>query len=150
MLNYEETGTDGASSPSGTSATATQRKRVLVIDDDQVFVMAATNRLEAAGFEVTSVSEPPQAITALGLAPVDVVLVDLNFPPDVASMTTWDGYMLLRWLRSLPNGANAVFIVASVSDPDVYFPQTQRLGACAFFQKPVDFDRLIQLINTGE
>lgn len=124
-------------------------KRVLVVDDDPVILATASSRLKAAGFEVLTALDPSQAITAVGAHKIDVILLDINFPPDVphGGMPSWDGLHLMCWLRTLENAADACYIV--ISGDDVASVQRQRLAgpAVAFFQKPIDYRLLLSTIE---
>ncbi len=131
----------GAINPNG--------KRVLLVDDDPVFLKATTMKLQSAGFQVTTAREGSEALAALGENPADAVLMDINFPPDVCNggMGSWDGFQTMSWLRGLPSAQGARFIMVSNSDTPEYRTRARKLGAVAYFQKPVDPNALISAID---
>ena len=83
-----------------------QGKRVLIVDDDPVFLEATAMKLKAAGFRVRTAREGSEAIAALGEEPADAMLVDISFQPDVCygGMGSWDGFQIMSWLRGNPIG----------------------------------------------
>jgi CheY-like chemotaxis protein len=56
--------------------------RVLVVEDDALMQMPATDYLEAAGFKVDTAASATEAMNKLGLIPggVDAVVVDMGLP----------------------------------------------------------------------
>jgi len=137
VLNGPETNLDG--------------KRVLIVDDDRIFLKATAAKLQAAGFQVRTAKEGSEAIAALGESPADVILMDISFPADVCNggMGSWDGFQITSWLRGLPSTKGARFIIVSNSDSTSNRQQAQQLGAVAYFQKPLDLDRLLAVVNAA-
>jgi CheY-like chemotaxis protein len=126
-------------------------KRVLIVDDDPVFLRATTMKLNSAGFEVATAKEGPEAIAALGENPADVILMDISFPTDPCNggMGSWDGFQIMYWLRGLPTARGARFFMVSNSDSALNRKRAQELGAEAYFQKPLDYDQLVAAVNAG-
>lgn len=124
-------------------------KRVLIVDDDPVFLMATAMKLRSAGFQVRTAREGAEAIAAVGEEPADTVLMDIGFEPDVCNggMGSWDGFQITTWLRGNPGARGARFIMVSNSDSPADRQRAQQIGAVAYFQKPVDHDRLIAAVN---
>jgi len=126
-----------------------QGKRVLIVDDDPVFLEATTMKLQAAGCRVRTAKEAAEAIAALNEEPADAVLMDITFQPDVCygGMGSWDGFQIMTWLRGNPAARGARFIVVSNSDSASDRQRAQQLGAVAYFQKPLDHDQLLAAVN---
>jgi CheY-like chemotaxis protein len=146
----------GAAAQEGsTSLDATQTnvegKRVLIVDDDPIFLKATAMKLQSAGFQVRTATESSEAIAALGEQPADAVLMDIEFQPDVCNggMGSWDGFQLMTWLRGNPSAKGARFIMVSNSDSAADRQRAKQLGAVAYFQKPLDLDRLLATVNAG-
>ncbi len=125
--------------------------RVLIVDDDPVFLNATTMLLNSAGFQVATASESSSAIAALGEQPIDFVLMDVQFPPDVSNggMGSWDGFQILHWMRGLPCAKNTRFIMVSNSDSASLRGQAEQLGAIAYLQKPLDTEELFAILRAG-
>jgi CheY-like chemotaxis protein len=126
-----------------------QGKRVLIVDDDPVFLKATAMCLQSAGFQVKTATESSEAIAALGEQPADAVVIDINFQPDVGhgGMGSWDGFQLMSWLRGNPGASGARFIIVSNSDLAADRQRAQQIGAVAYFQKPLDHARLVAAVN---
>jgi two-component system chemotaxis response regulator CheY len=126
-------------------------QRILIVDDDAVFVKATWMKLRSAGFNVMVARDSSEAIAALSEYPTDVVLMDVNFPPDVShgGMGSWDGFQLMYWLRGLATAKAPRFIFVSNSDSPAFRAQAQRLGAVAYFRKPVSNEDLLTALNQG-
>jgi CheY-like chemotaxis protein len=137
-------------SPDGLGPSA-KGKRVLIVDDDLIFLKITSYKLQSAGFHVRTAREGSAAIAALGDEPADTVLMDINFPPDVCNggMGSWDGFQIMSWLRGNPAVKGTRFIMVSVSDSAADRQRAKQLGAVAYFQKPLDFDRLLVTVNAG-
>jgi CheY-like chemotaxis protein len=124
-------------------------KQVLIVDDDPVFLKATAMKMQSAGFQVRTAKEGPEAIAALGETPADVVLMDIHFPADVCNggMASWDGFQMMSWLSGLSAADGARFVVVSDTDSETYRQRAQKLGAVAYFPKPLDHDRLVAVVN---
>ncbi len=124
-------------------------KRVLIVDDDPVFLTATRVKLQSAGLRVKTAKESSEAIAALGEEPVDAILMDITFQPDVCygGMGSWDGFQIMAWLRGSPAAKGARFIIVSNSDSEADRRRAQALGAVAYFQKPLDFERLLATVD---
>jgi len=126
-------------------------KRVLIVDDDPIFLKVTATKLQSAGFQVRTAKEGPEAIAVLGESPADVILMDINFPADVCNggMGSWDGFQIISWLRGLPAAKGARFIVVSNSDSASDRQRAQQHGAVAYFRKPLDHDKLFEVVNAA-
>ncbi len=139
----------GAVAPTEATQACRNGKRVLIVDDDAVFVKATSMKLNSAGFDVATARDGSEAISNLAENPAQAILMDITFAADVCNggMGSWDGFQIMSWLRGLPASKGARFIVVSNSDTDAYRKRAQSLGAVAYFQKPLDFERLIAIVN---
>ena len=126
-----------------------QGKRVLIVDDDGFFLRVTATKLRSAGFQVRTARESSEAIAALGEQPADTVLIDIYFPPNVGNggMGSWDGFQLMSWLRGNSSARTARFIIVSRSDSAADRQRAQQLGAVAWLQKPLDYDRLVAVVK---
>ena len=136
--------------PDGTQ-TNPNGKRVLVVDDDPVFLKVTTSKLKSAGFQVRTATESSEAIAALGEESVDAVLMDITFQPDVCNggMGSWDGFQLMTWLRGNPAAKGARFIMVSNSDSASDRQRAKQLGAVAYFRKPLNHEQLFAAMNAA-
>ena len=126
-------------------------KRVLIVDDDGVVRLVASRVLRNKGYEVVTAADCSAAIAAIGEARPDVILLDLDFPPDIASGAgiSWDGLDLMFWLRGLQNAKGSQFIIITNSGDEQQRRSALAAGAVGFFQKPINYDRLTAAIERG-
>jgi len=126
-----------------------KQKRILVVDDDPVVRRKMFLRLKNNGYEVISAVDGAEAVSASRKQKPDLILLDISFPPDVAhgGGVAWDGFRIIEWLRRLDESRNIPVIVISGSDPEKCKARALAKGAIAFFQKPVDDDELLDVIE---
>jgi CheY-like chemotaxis protein len=122
---------------------------VLIVDDDAVVRMVASRVLQNKGCEVVTAGDCSAAIGAIGQARPDVVLLDLDFPPDIASGggVSWDGLHLMSWLRGLQNARGIRFIIITNSGDEQSRQRALAAGIAGFFQKPINYECLLQVIE---
>lgn len=127
------------------------RKRILIVDDDPVVLKALSMRLSGAGYDVLLADDGAAAVSAVRQNRPDLILLDISFPPDVfAGSVAWDGFLILEWLRRIDEAKNTPVIMIShtISAEIVEIAERARAaGAIEFFAKPVDTNRLIELVG---
>lgn len=119
--------------------------KILVVDDDPVILKTVGVKLSKAGFEVVTGHDGAEAITTARKENPDVIVLDINFPPDVA--VAWDGIGVMKWLQRMENGQTPPIIIITGSQQEHLREKALAAGALAFFQKPIDNESLIALIN---
>ena len=79
----------------------------------------------------------------------DVVLLDINFPPDMANGCGWDGLTLMRWLRSF--GFKVPVYIMSATDDVKVAEAVVKAGAAGFIAKPFSYGELRKMLfrSTG-
>ncbi len=109
--------------------------KVLIADDDKVFVLMVSKGLRAKGFDVSVAYDGMQAMMGAVRAMPDVILLDVNMPGG-------DGIGTLQKLRASTRTSQIPIVVTSaVADPGL--PQrVMDLGATGFIHKPTSFDDL--------
>jgi DNA-binding response OmpR family regulator len=113
-----------------------------------VLLKAMSLKLSAAGFEVLTAADSSDAITAMRDFNPQLIILDLNFPPDIyhPSGMDWDGFKLMSWLRLLEAKAVPV-IVITAGEADDYRQPALAAGAFAFFQKPFPPSTLLAAVE---
>ena len=137
-----------ARKPTLAPAVATPRKKILLVDDDAIILKTTSMKLQSQGYAVITAADGAGAIHAVRKEKPDLMLLDLSFPPDVASggSVPWDGFNIISWLRRL-EWNNIPFIIITGGDPAKYKERSLATGAIAFFHKPLDHDKLLSLIE---
>ena len=126
---------------------STNKKKILVVDDDSVILKAFTLKLKASDYDVVTASEWLQtAVNAVRTQKPDAILLDINFPPEFEGVA-WDGFRIMEWLRRLEEAANTPIFIVSGGDPEKYVTRARELGAVAFFRKPVAHEQLVAALR---
>ena len=124
------------------------RKKVLVVDDDEVTVKMLTLALNAKGYEVLSATDGSQAISIIREQNPDIMLVDVGLPADLGGAQLCDGFQVTRWLQRA-NSRKIPAIIISGSDKPAYQRQAAAVGANAFIAKPINKDVLLESIESA-
>ena len=135
----------GLRSQAQPEATQPNGKKVLIVDDSQIILKTLSNRLRAEGYEVLTASEGSKAVSTVRQERPDLILLDINFPPDVGSGggVAWDGFLILNWLRRMDEAVHTPVIVITGEDPNRHKNRCLAAGVSALFQKPIDCDALL-------
>src|SRR5215831_10515946 len=74
-----------------------KRKRVLIADDSVVFLGALGMKLRNHGYDVILCPEAARVAAVARSEKPDLILLDINFPPDPAHAQgeVWDGFLVL-------------------------------------------------------
>jgi DNA-binding NtrC family response regulator len=116
-----------------------QDKSVLVVDDDPGMLRAMIKVLAKEGMRVTGVSDPAAVVKKLADSEkrFDLVITDLRMP-------MFSGRGVLALASALPE--LPVIIITAFGGPDVQ-AEALRLGAFAFFEKPVARTELLDVVK---
>jgi CheY-like chemotaxis protein len=125
---------------------SSNKKKILVVDDDSVILKAFSVRLKASDYDVLTASNGPDAVNAVRTQKPDAILLDINFPPEFDGVA-WDGFLIMEWLRRLEEAAGTPIFIISGGDPEKYITRARELGAVAFFRKPVAHDQLVAALR---
>lgn len=123
-------------------------KKILVVDDNTVVVKTLQMQLLKAGFTVICAQDGTEAIGVVRRERPDLIVLDINFPPELGhGGVDWNGFLIMQWLQRLEEARRTPVIVITGEAPEKYRDQALRLGAVAFFKKPVDGNSLIEAIS---
>lgn len=124
-------------------------KKILLVDDDPVFVSAMSSMLQAEGYDVVTAEDGAAAISAVHQGKPDLILLDILFAPDVShgGGVSWDGFLILDWLRRIAPLADTPVILVTAADPAPYAERARKLGVAGLFQKPVKPTVCMNLIH---
>jgi CheY-like chemotaxis protein len=123
--------------------------KILIVDDNVVIAKTLHTKLRGAGFEVVTVSDCGAALGVARRETPDLILLDINFPPDVGhgGGVAWDGFLLLQWLRRSEASQNTPVVFITAGKPETYHERALEEGAVAFFTKPLDYTALVEVIQ---
>lgn len=107
--------------------------KILLVDDEQEFVEALSERLQMRDMDAHAVFDGPTALAQVQSHPPQVMIIDLKMPG-------MDGIQVLRQVRQTHPFIRVIVLTGHGSEQDRR--NCMDLGACAYFYKPVDIDEL--------
>jgi CheY-like chemotaxis protein len=121
----------------------------LIADDNLVFLKALSMKLRNNGYEVLTTQDGAGTVHLARTGRPDLILLDINFPPDVAQGggVSWDGFLIMEWLRRTHETRHTPVIVITGEDPCRYREPSLAAGAVAFFHKPIRPEELLPVIR---
>jgi two-component system, OmpR family, response regulator CpxR len=118
--------------------TAMEKLHVLLVDDEQEFITALSERLQIRGIDARLAFDGEQALRLVQDQQPDIMVLDLKMPGI-------DGMEVLRRVvRSYPR-IRVVMLTGHGSEKDR--EEAVRIGAYAYLQKPVQLDQLMEVIK---
>lgn len=114
------------------------KQSILLVDDEDVLRLSLQTNLRREGFEVVSTENAETALTVLKHQSYDLLLTDYL-------METVNGLELMQQAKKLYPEIKVV-VFSGYADKNTV-EKIIRLGADAFFCKPIGFDNLIELIT---
>jgi DNA-binding response OmpR family regulator len=134
----------------------TARKIILVVDDNLVLQKTIASKLKVRGYDVIIAEDGSAAATAVGRLKPDLILMDVNFPPDVShgGGLAWDGFLIVRWLRRTREAEDVPVIGITGDNLELHRQHAKDAGMLDLFAKPLDYDLLVakirEVLNQGE
>jgi DNA-binding response OmpR family regulator len=118
--------------------------RVLVIDDEQAFLMGIKDFLETSEISVDTAGTFHEAITLLNRHPYDAAIVDVR----LTGILSTEGLDILRLIKQNYSHMK-VIIITGYGNADLKH-RAYKFGADSYFEKPVSADILLkELKNEG-
>jgi CheY-like chemotaxis protein len=117
-------------------------KTVLLVDDDNVFLLAIGVRLKGMGYTVCTSKDAVSAISAVRKNNPDIVVLDVSLPAG-------DGFLVAERLQKLPVAAATPIIIVTASENPELPERAMRAGAVAFLKKPFDAAVLANAIESA-
>jgi len=121
-----------------------ERHKILLVDDDPLFVKATQLVLESAGYEVTTAKSGNEALPLMRTEKPDLVVLDIMMDTILdgvyVSKTMWED----NELRKIP-----VVMVSSIASSEYasQFPLDEYLNAVDFLFKPIQPSDLLESIQ---
>ena len=123
--------------------------KILIVDDSAIILKAFSNKLQACGYDVLTAQDGGTAVNLARQQKPDLIILDINFPPDVAhgGGVAWDGFLIITWLRRMEEAKDTPVIIITGAEAAKYKQRALAAGAVDFFHKPVDPDELVTAIR---
>lgn len=116
------------------------KKKLLLIDFDQEFLKFLAGALSNEGFEIVTATDGLAGFERFSEAHPDLVIMEAMLPK-------FHGFELCSRITSHPTKKAPVIIVTGIYKDSVYKTEALRsLGASAFFEKPLNFEELLNKI----
>jgi CheY-like chemotaxis protein len=123
------------------------RKRVWIVDDDQIELLVAKRLLTARGFEVVTYSDPARAMQAVAEGDPDIIVLDVNMPG-------MGGFEFCSQLRRHPVRGEVPVLMATALDDPGSIDRAYEAGATDFATKPLNWaiesHRLLYMLRAAE
>jgi CheY-like chemotaxis protein len=117
-------------------------KTVLLVDDDNVFLLTIGVRLKSMGYTVYAAKDAVTAISAVRKNNPDVIVLDVTIPAG-------DGFMVAERLQKLISTAATPIIFITASENPELRERAMKTGAVAFMKKPFDATTLADAIESA-
>jgi len=118
-----------------------EKKRILVIDDEPDFLYTLRMRLEHEGFEVVEASDGLSGLEALRKGDVDLILLDIMMP-------RMDGFTFLKTVREeAPAFPVPPIIVLTAYMRTIDDDKQKLLGETPVIAKPFEYAELSEKIK---
>ena len=114
-------------------------KRVLTVDDSKTMRDMVSFTLKSGGYETLEAGDGMEALSALGDAPIDLIITDLNMP-------NMDGFELIAQLRGGHYKFTPILVLTTESEL-AKKEQGKTLGATGWIVKPFNPDKLLQVVK---
>ncbi|MCK9431170.1 MAG: response regulator [Candidatus Omnitrophica bacterium] len=119
---------------------SSQKKKILIVDDEVNFLKIIKLNLEAKGYAVVTALEGEEALRKLKSENPDVVILDIMLPK-------LNGDEVCRCIRSDPVFNKTPVIMLTGKDADVDRIVARVIGADIYITKPSDLEQLNNAIK---
>lgn len=125
------------------------KTKILVVDDNAVVLKSLSMKLTSSGYEVVTAEDGAAAVSAVRRTKPHLILLDINFPPDVAhgGGVPWDGFLIMSWVKRLDEAKDTPVIIITADDSEQLKRRALEAGASHLFHKPLDSDELLKIIG---
>lgn len=115
-------------------------KYVLIVDDAPNIVLSLEFLMKKEGYEVRSVSNGVEAMTAIAEKIPDLILLDVMMPQK-------DGYEVCQELRAKPAWKDIKILMLTAKGRDVEREKGLALGANDYVTKPFSTQELVEKVK---
>ncbi|MEW6441772.1 MAG: response regulator [bacterium] len=117
-------------------------KKVLVVDDDEMVLIALEELLRSKGYQPKAVPGGEEALDALAKESFDLVVLDIIMPG-------MDGYEVCRRIRRQESLRDLPVVMLTAMSSEDDRKKGEAAGANLFLPKPISPQRLLSLIEAA-
>jgi CheY-like chemotaxis protein len=124
-------------------------RTILIADDSPIVLKAMEFRIKSAGYQVITAIDPSDAMAKVRTHQPDVIIMDINFPPDVGfgGGGAWDGFRILEWMKLNHSMGDAIQFIITGEDLEKHREKANAAGVKGLFHKPVDTKALLAKVE---
>ncbi|MFO7727597.1 MAG: response regulator [Desulfonatronovibrio sp.] len=116
-------------------------EKVLLVDDEQDFLKALSERMQAKGLEITPATSGEEAVEAVKDEFFDAVVLDMMMP-------NLDGIETLKKIKEVNPDVQVILLTGHATvDKGI---EAMKLGAMDFLEKPAELNSLMQKIKKAK
>jgi CheY-like chemotaxis protein len=115
-------------------------KKILVVDDDDLVLIAIQELLTPLGFVVTPLSSGPEAVEKVCQNQFDLLILDVSMP----EMT---GFEVCQKIRQMDSYAETPILMLTARSGEEDRQRGMEAGANLYLPKPISPKRLIALVE---
>jgi CheY-like chemotaxis protein len=113
--------------------------KILVVDDDEMTVVALTKKLREKKHTVISSYDGVEALKLIADKKIDLIISDVMMP-------CISGFTLLTMLKNFYFSRIPLILMSSYSEKS-FVDKSEDLGAQTFIAKPIDYEELYKKID---
>ncbi len=117
-----------------------ERKKILIIDDDQAIAVAMRQTLAACGYEVYAAADGEEGIGMLEKIHPQLVLLDLVLPDQ-------SGFQVAHKIKSIDKYRDIPLVAISLKKDAIDKHVAAKSGFLAYIEKPIDTQTLVFQVN---
>ena len=119
-----------------------EKKRVLIIDDDNRNIFALSATLKTRAFECVSCLSAEEALIILkNNEHFDAILIDMMMPD-------MDGYDAIPLIKEIPSQKEVLVVAVTAQAMVGDREKCLQAGADYYISKPIDVDKLLAILST--
>jgi CheY-like chemotaxis protein len=115
-------------------------KKILIVDDDELVLIAIQELLTPLGFSVTALSSGPEALEKVSNHQFDLVILDVSMP----EMT---GFEVCQRVRQMETYTEIPILMLTARSGEEDKQRGMEAGANLYLPKPISPKRLIALVE---
>ncbi|HVF49057.1 MAG TPA: response regulator [Pyrinomonadaceae bacterium] len=137
----DEQATGPVTTGGGTQKISRKDFLVLVVDDMVDNLVLISLHLQQSGYRVVTASDGEEALRVADITPPDIILMDISMPE-------LDGLGATRKLREHPTLKEVPVIALTAFNTEGFRRAAYDVGIDGYLTKPIDFDRLYDLVRS--